>query len=120
MTQPIPLIAPRLAGLLTAALLVGCATVPLEPDSVRLATAPTSPSIVILKSGNNGFLMGPPRASWRQSMPKCLSSHSQSPQAAKWSQAFNLPTLSSYLHLVPQPPSLRADTSKIFQSSSQW
>ena len=59
MTQPIPLIAPRLAGLLTAALLVGCATVPLEPDSVRLATAPTSPEIVILKSGDNGFFNGP-------------------------------------------------------------
>ena len=64
MTQPIPLIAPRLAGLLTAALLVGCATVPLEPDSVRLATAPTSPEIVILKSGEiMDFLMVLPRAS---------------------------------------------------------
>ena len=59
MTQPIPLIAPRLAGLLTATLLVGCATVPLEPDSVRLATSPTSPEIVILKSGDNGFFNGP-------------------------------------------------------------
>ena len=32
---------------------------PLTPDSVRLATAPTSPEIIILKSGDNGFFNGP-------------------------------------------------------------
>ena len=59
MTQPIPFTAARLTGLLAAALLVGCATVPLQPESVRLAAASNSPSIVILKSGNNGFFNGP-------------------------------------------------------------